>query len=386
MAFTGNCEYLKIQPDTLGDAGRRIINHNFSLICDDLNALSGSIKNGFSQALSGSSIVSGGTNIGVLTSSSGVSTLYLVNLSDDIDVNSLSASTLFSGTTDLSEIIQQEVDTVESGLTVSNTDDTETSVGGIGDNSYFDDAKVADIFKRMFYKSSAASFSNFFFSGSSGKQDETLEVGDQIDSEFKTFKWAYNNTSDLKDNSVRIEDITSGITWATGLGVSGSGDTYDTHPQSMQAFSHDSPTTHIWRVYGLSKNNIGFSRDFTVKWTWRIYYGASSNAMLSTFSDIKNLGNSILSDSFTGITYDIPTSGYKFIAFPDAMGSPEIFKNEMTSLMIPVADDSDGYTFKENDIYYYIVPVSNNDHGVPIDYRVYRTKHKLGGQTKFIIE
>jgi hypothetical protein len=253
----------------------------------------------------------------------------------------------------------QEADTV----TYDNPAATTVSVGGIPAGTVFADTPVKDILDDLFYPFQAPSFSSFAMSG----QATPVEVGTTI-SGSKTFTWASTNAGNVAAGSVHINDGATVL--ASGLGASGPTTAGITSTQLT------APGSHSWSIAGLDMQGGSLSRNFTVSWYWRIYYGAAAAATLNEAA-IEALTGQLAASGFG--TFAMPSSNYKYLCYPATLAAASSFTDTLTSLPVDMADATDdaAYSNTANGFSYALVSVTNTL-GITTNYRVYRTKYQLG--------
>jgi len=237
--------------------------------------------------------------------------------------------------------------------TYTNVSPVPTTLGGIAAGTTFVDVPLTTMFDQLLYPYQLPTFSAFAMSG----QSTTLEVGATISAGTKTFTWTTTNPANVSGSSISILDFTNSTTIASGLADTG------TTNQSVSAVTKTSATSHVYRISGSNTQDDGFSRDFTVNWRWRMYWGTNAATSL-TESDIEALISSSLVTNSTG-TFTFATSNYKYIAYPTVFGLKTTFKDQGTGFDVDMQPAT-------------TVSVTNTN-GVTTDYYVHRTTNVLGG-------
>lgn len=226
-----------------------------------------------------------------------------------------------------------------------------TTIGGVSAGHTFS-GSVQDALDTLFYPYQAPAFTSFSFA-----QTSPLEVGDSIASGNKTFTWATSNSSNVQSNTIIIQDITGGGTLHSGGANDGS------ETLAIGTITKTSATGHTWRITGTNTNAGNFTRDFTVSWLWRRYYGESVTATADE-TLIEGLRVSGLASNFTG-TFAFLGGGYKWICYPTVWGLKTVFKDTATNLDVAMQA---------------AVTVSvTNAFGVVQNYYAHRTTNILGG-------
>ena len=233
------------------------------------------------------------------------------------------------------------------------------SVGGATAGTTFD-GSIVDALDKILYPYVNPSFSSFALSGYS-----TLEVGAEIPAGPATFTWATSNSANITPDSIVITDVTNAITLLSG-GANDSGEiiTLDT------ARVRDTAGAHTFRIAAQNTNEVSFSRDYSVNWYWRVWYGESEDTSLDTEPEVEALRASLLASS-PNRTYNFEGGGYKWLAHPTSMGLKTTFTDADTGF--PVAME---------------VPITvalTNGYGVTTNYYVYRTYNTLGGSIRITV-
>jgi len=241
----------------------------------------------------------------------------------------------------------------EPGGPYTNLTPTPSAFGGIPSGSTFNNTPVSEVLTMMLYPYQAPSFSSFAISG----QNTTLEVGDSIYAGFKTFTWATTNSSNVSANSISISDITGGGTLVSGISNSG------TTSINLSQITKSSATSHTFRITAQNTQLTNFTRDFSVGWRWRMFWGINSNSSL-TETQVKALSNSNLVTTSSG-SYTFVATEYKYICYPTVFGLKTTFKDPSTNLDVAMASP--------------VTIAITNSFGVTTNYYVHRTLNKLGG-------
>lgn len=226
-----------------------------------------------------------------------------------------------------------------------------TTIGGVSAGSTFA-GSVQDALDKLFYPYQAPAFTSFSFS-----QTSPLEVGATIAAGSKTFTWATSNSSNVATDTIEIDDVTA----STNLHTGGANDGSET--LAVGAITKTSATTHTWRITGTNTNAGTFTRDFTVTWQWRRFYGESTTPTADE-SLVEGLRVSGLASNFTG-TFAFLGGGYKYIAYPTVWGLKTTFKDTATNLDVAMQAAT-------------TVSITNA-FGVAQNYYVHRTLNQLGG-------
>jgi hypothetical protein len=240
--------------------------------------------------------------------------------------------------------------------TYTNTTPVPVTLGGISASSTFSAVPLTEMFDRLLYPYQAPAFTAFSMSA----QSTILEVGDTISGGTRTFQWTASNASNVSASSISIFDWTNSTTVPIAFNLANDG----TEDVSISARSKTTATSHVYRISGSNTQNTGFSRDYTVNWRWRMYWGTGSFAS-ATASDITgSLISSSLVTNSTG-TFTFGAGGYKYIAYPTVFGLKSSFKDANTGFDV--------------DMLSAVTTVVSNSFGVGTDYYVHRSTNVLGG-------
>jgi len=239
------------------------------------------------------------------------------------------------------------------GAPYTNATPVPTTLGGIVAGSTFLNVPITEMFDRLLYPYQAPAFTAFTISG----QATTLEVGNSITAGTKTFTWSTLNPSNISASSIAILDFTNDTVIVSGLSNTG------TATGAVSAVTRTAAASHTYRITGSNTQNVIFSRDFTVNWRWRMYWGTGSFAS-ATENDIEGLISSSLVANSTG-TFNFGAEGYKYIAYPTVFGLKSTFKDVNTGFDV--------------DMQSAVTTEVTNSFGVGTNYFVHRTTNILGG-------
>jgi hypothetical protein len=239
-------------------------------------------------------------------------------------------------------------------VTYTNSTPMPTTFGGLASGSTFDATPIETVLNSLLYPYQVPTISAFTISG----QTTTLEVGDSVTSGNKTFTWSTTNSSNITANSLVIRDVTNAVDLATGLANDGSEIINFVSP-----ISKTSSTSHTWRLTATPTQGANITRDYSVNWRLRMFYGESTNTSL-TESQIEALRVSQLNTTANG-TYAMAAGGYKYFAYPTSWGLRTTFKDTSTNLDVAMEAAT-------------TVSVTNS-FGVTTNYYVHRTTNQLGG-------
>ncbi len=247
-----------------------------------------------------------------------------------------------------------------SSVTYTNATPTDVTLGGIAAGSTFSAKTMQEMWDLLLYPYQSPAFSAFSISAIT-----YLEVGDSI-SGSKTFTWTTTNSGNIVANSIDIFDVTGGPTEIeSDLGNTGS----KAHTFSVP-IQKTSATYHRFRIQAVDTEATTFSRNLDIYWYWRAYYGEDTNASPLIEAEVKALRVNGLQSGFAG-TYVFTTGGYKFIAYPAALGTASAFKDSSTLLDVDMQA-------------LYVVSITNS-FGVTTNYNVHRTTYIINAAISIIV-
>ena len=241
-------------------------------------------------------------------------------------------------------------------VSYSNSATTPTTIGGIPSGSSFSNKSITEMFDALLYPYQNPGFTSFSFA-----QASPIEVGTTL-SGFKTFNWETSNFLNITPNSITIRDFTNSVDLATGLA--------NDYSQSLDigTVQYNAASSHTWRISGVNTNAISFTRDFSIGWRWRIFYGESVDDII-TAPPVSALRVNALADDAPG-TYAFLGGGYKYICYPTSFGILTSFKDQSTGLDVP---------FQQR-----IISITNVN-GVATNYYIHRSTNILGAAINIIV-
>lgn len=241
------------------------------------------------------------------------------------------------------------------GAVYTNPEPTTETLGGLAAGYVPPDGGelVSNILSMMLHKYQNPSFTSFGISG----QNTTLEVGQSIAAN-RSFSFSCNNVKNIQPGSITLHDVTGNNVLATTLN-------FDSSPiaTTQPEITKTSATSHTWRIVGTNTNTVNFSKDWTVNWQWRIYYGESDEPEM-TADAIKALRMKPLAGSFNG-TFPFNPGGYKWFCYPAVLGTANTFIDTGINMSVPMQNKGR-------------FPIMN-DYNIATNYIVMRTENRLGG-------
>ncbi len=245
----------------------------------------------------------------------------------------------------------------------TNVNPTTATVGGIpAGTTFVGDFYLQDMMDLLLYPSVTPNFTSFLITA----QSTLLEVGVTVAGS-KTFTWGMANTADLQPNSISIEDTTNSTVLASGLANDG------TETIFLSSVTKTVPDYNVWTIYGQDTDSNVFSRTYTINWRYAVFYGISASLTLNAAAIVALAGTDLVSD-ITG-SYSLAGTGYGYLCVPNSFSTPNGFRDSTTNLPIEMAGTGEGYSSFDGAFFYDPVSVTRN--GIPINYRVYRTKNSI---------
>ena len=239
------------------------------------------------------------------------------------------------------------------GGTYSNANPTPNTVGGIPAGSTFSNQTMQQMWDALLYPYQNPAFTSFLMVG----QSTYLEVGDTITGGMKTWNWTTSNSGNVQINTIQASDITFG-----GVLFSNSPNDGTENASIGGAITKNTQDSHSFRITGRNTNAANFSRDFTVNWNFRLYWGETTTTPL-TETDIEALRVSLLTNT-AARTYAFQGGGYKYICYPSSFSALTTFTDVDTGFGVPFEP-------------IYTVSVTNS-FGVTTNYNVQRSTNIMG--------
>lgn len=237
------------------------------------------------------------------------------------------------------------------GDTYTNVTPVPTTIGGISSGTTFANKTMQEMWDSLLYPYQTPAFSSFGFD-----QSSPIEVGTTLSGN-KTFTWATSNSGNITADSITIRDQTDSSDLAIGLSNDG------TETLDIGSVQKTSATSHTWRISAVNTKSATFTRDVSIAWQWRRYFGESAEGTLDE-TMVKALRVSGLTSGFAG-DYSFNAGGYKYVAYAAVLGTATTFKDKGTNLDIPFEAPE-------------TVSVTNAQ-GQTTNYRVHRSTNIMGG-------
>ena len=240
----------------------------------------------------------------------------------------------------------------------SNSNPTPEDVGGIPAGSTFTNQTMQQMWDALLYPYQYPAFTSFTID-----RPTTVEVGDNLGNSFKA-DWTTSNSGNVQPNTIKIEDLTAG---ETGV-IDSANDGTENFTQSADV-THNTPTNHTWRISAQNTKGDTFSRNYTVHFYYRMFYGESNDTTLDE-NGVESLRANLLSNTFAR-TYHFQAGGYKYIAYPTAWGEATEFKDADTGFAVAMETP-------------YVITITNAN-GVSYDVRVHRTTNVINSELNMIV-
>jgi hypothetical protein len=260
---------------------------------------------------------------------------------------------------------------------------TQRDLGGVEIGSSFDSVKFADMFSNLLYPELAASYTSLSLTNSnitptSNPSIYLIDLGQNLTGDI-VFNWTYNNFSDFSNTTVQILDLTNvvtpTVTWpgpstSVGFDLTGLTGTFSYSPLNVTSTIVDK---RIFGINGRRNNNSILEKRAEIQWTWRGYYGSSTNSIIDALG-VTSLSSDLMTQSKG--TFELGgTQGYKYLAFPDT--SEYNFTN-INYFGLPLVLATAGYTLVDNNLNYGTLSVTNS-YNVATTYRIYRSMNQING-------
>lgn len=251
----------------------------------------------------------------------------------------------------------------------TNASFSEVSLGGLGSRTTFNQVSTNNLVNSLLYPSQQANITSFSILNTT----TSYEVGNGILPGTFTLSWTINNTASATSNQVYITSYTG----STIYGPTSNNGTISGYTISTSILTYNSPSSSVWYLSALRSNGQRISSSFSINWYYGLYYGATTGPGLTvSFNSVLN--NVALSNSAFG-SYTLPYGGlptYKYIVIPDSFATISLVS--WKGLPVPLADNTDGYTFSANELSYKLVSYQNIYNSQYYNYKVYRTKNMIG--------
>jgi len=258
-------------------------------------------------------------------------------------------------------------------MSYTNAEATPIEHGGIPAGSTFDSVPLVQMWTDVLYPYQAPTFDAFSIGDTADPVvpiPTAIEVGGTMATGDYTFTWGTTNDGNIKTDSVAVRDHTADVD--LGAALANDGSEVLTMPADI---TYAVPTTHIWRVQATNSKDTVFSKDFSVSWRWKTFWGNDADGTI-TAADIL-AGSSRLDADGVG-EYHPPqaTPGeYKWLAYSTdyAMASKIYDKGSGADVVM-----DPGYNPATIEI--------TNAQGVVVEMYVYRTLNATEADLTMVVE
>lgn len=261
---------------------------------------------------------------------------------------------------------------------------TINDVGGIDVGTSFLDVRLQDMFTDLLYPEKLPNFSSLSFthpnlSNSNFNEYKLIDVGRTLTGTL-TFSWGFVNGGDLLSPTVSISDstpvTTPTINWpaprqsSLGFNYTSLSGTFS-YAQSVVS---NIPDKRIFNLSVTRKNNTVIRKYGEINWTWRAYFGSSTQSTLTPLG-VTSLSSELMTQSLGSFNIS-GTQGYKYLAFPDDLNYN--FKS-ITYFGLPVVLATNSYTSVDSNGNNYTTLSITNSYSRNTTYRIYRTLNQISG-------
>ena len=237
------------------------------------------------------------------------------------------------------------------GDTYTNANPTPETIGGISAGSTFLNQTMQQMWDALLYPYQAPAFLDFKLD-----RPTTVEVGTNLSGSANA-TWATSNSGNVQANSIKVDDLTGGTNLFNNSANDGS------EPTNITA-QHNNQANHTWRITGTNTKGGNFTRDFTIHWYFRVFYGNENTTPL-TESDIEGLSDNLLTNTFNRTYHFASGGGYKYVCYPTSFGTATNFTDVDTGFAVAMEAP-------------YVVSVTNSL-GITHDINVHRTTNEING-------
>jgi len=245
----------------------------------------------------------------------------------------------------------------------TNLTPTTATVGGVLAGTTFDQDTWQQVFDMLFYPYQYPAFSSFSLNGYAA----ILEVGATIAGGAENFAFADTNVINIQPNTIAVQNVTGGGGWIA-VAQPNVSPVATVFPGPV---TYAVDATHTWLIQGTNTLAGNFTRNYTVHWHWRYFYGPSALAGPFVEADIEGLVSTGLGTGFAGNYSFAAGMTYKYITYPAVWGLATIFKDSLTLLDVPMWP-------------VYVVNVTNG-FGAATNYNVHRTWNIINAAITIIV-
>jgi len=228
---------------------------------------------------------------------------------------------------------------------------TDITVGLLNAGSDVSGLTTFDVLNRILF---GGVFVKPSFTEFSINPSQIMEVGEgfQVGT---IFQWSISNQQNVKPNSLVIKNENNGNIIASGL----NGTSYTT-TNIISGLNNPGQLTFSLSGTDL-QNELINSATVSVDFGLMIYYGSLAAQTIDA-NQIQTLTNSLRTGFASN--YSFAGGNYKYICIPVALGSPTQFIDPVTNFNVPMIQQNGTVTI-------------NNDHGVNVEYNIWRSYYEL---------
>ena len=190
------------------------------------------------------------------------------------------------------------------------------TVHGLPVGTTFDRVPIEQVVEDLIYPYQYPSFSAFAFG-----QSSPLECGVLINAGTKTWTWTSVNPSNVKANSIQIDDVTG--SYNIGSGLADDGSEIISIPNPITKLTNAG--TNVFRVTGTNTKEGTFTRNLTITWYAPVFYGVGAAGL--TVAQLQSLSKKITGE--VSFNADFTTVNQKiYIAYPAAWGNLSLIEDQ----------------------------------------------------------
>lgn len=277
-----------------------------------------------------------------------------------LSANSISATTFYSGSTDLSLLLGSN------SVLYTNSGATPTTIGGISAGSTFSNKTMQEMWDALLYPYQVPAFSSF----SRTNLESTYEVGQLLVAGAQTFTWATTNSSNVSANTISIVQNFAPI---TTLLSSSANDGTEALVLSDTYSAATSTSVTLYTISAVNSLNNSFSTTISRNWRHKRYWGTHPSFTLPSDSDIINADGASVGAGNEFSTTRVQTrngidgaGNYLFFAWPTSFGTPTFTVNGLPNSAWTKIGNAISFTNAQGFVESYDVWISNTAQFSPI--------------------
>lgn len=248
------------------------------------------------------------------------------------------------------------------GGTYTNATPMPVDVGGWAAGSTFVALTMQQMWDGLLYPYQYPAFTSFVLTGFA-----LLEVGDTI-AGAQNFAYTRTTPANIAPNTMCVRDVTGAVDL-----VLNQPDVSPIPYNFGAGMVYHVPATNVFQIRGTNTHvpPTLFTRNHSVEWRWRSFWGPSALVGPLVEAQIEALANSGLLAGFAGTYSFAAGAAYKYFAWPTTYGIPASFKDAATGFNVPMEAS-------------YVVNLTNA-FGDAQNYNVFRTTNIIGGAIDIIV-